>query len=70
MVGTYISGAMWDALCSRDAMVRLPEGVHTQIRKIKGAARRLELSFGRQPSVDEIAREAGLSSDEVSCVRL
>ena len=64
-VGTYISGAMWDALCSRDAMVRLPEGVHTQIRKIKAAARRLEHSFGHQPSVDDIACETGLSSDQV-----
>lgn len=63
--GRYISGAIWEARCRFDAMVRLPEDVHTKLSKIKKASYRLQGDLERQPSVDEIAREVGMSSDDL-----
>jgi RNA polymerase primary sigma factor len=49
-------------------MIRLPVDVGGAVRKVEGARERLEVEFGREPTVDELAAECGISSARLQSV--
>lgn len=48
------------------SLVHIPPQVHTELRKTKGAIRKLEFTLGREPSQEEISREARLPPERVN----
>ncbi len=53
------------AVANQSRTIRVPVHVHDRIRKIDRARRTLEAKLGREPSVEEVAKEAKLSVAEV-----
>jgi RNA polymerase primary sigma factor len=53
------------AVANQSRTIRVPVHVHDRIRKIDRARRTLEAKLGREPSEDEVAKEAKLSVAEV-----
>ena len=46
-------------------MVRIPRGIYEQVPAFQRALARLRIELGREPSRDEVARELGISKEDV-----
>src|SRR6478735_4531263 len=62
----WIRQAVQRSIANSGRTIRLPVHVSDRLRAIERARRSLEASLGREPSEDEIARAAELTSDAVS----
>lgn len=60
-----IKGAILDELRSLDWV---PRSIRSQARSIDSARTRLEATLHRQPSIDELAHEIGLGSDDITSI--
>src|SRR5215218_3348527 len=65
----WIRQAIQRGLADRGRMIRLPVNVAQRERKIARTERELAAKLGREPTVDEIAREAELDPEAVSEMR-
>jgi RNA polymerase primary sigma factor len=65
----WIRQAIQRGMATHGRTIRLPVNVAQRERKVSAAARRLEAELGRQPSVVEIARAAGLPAAQVAELR-
>jgi RNA polymerase primary sigma factor len=61
----WIRQAVQRAVANQSRTIRVPVHVHDRIRKIDRARRTLEAKLGREPSDEEVAKEAKLSVAEV-----
>jgi RNA polymerase primary sigma factor len=61
----WIRQAVQRAVANQSRTIRVPVHVHDRIRKIDRARRTLEAKLGREPSEEEVAKEAKLSVAEV-----
>jgi RNA polymerase primary sigma factor len=61
----WIRQAVQRAVANQSRTIRVPVHVHDRIRKIDRARRQLEAKHGREPSDEEVAKEAKLSLNEV-----
>ncbi len=61
----WIRQAVQRAVANQSRTIRVPVHVHDRIRKIDRARRTLEAKLGREPSDEEVAKEAKLSMAEV-----
>ncbi len=61
----WIRQAVSRALAEQGRTIRLPVHVADQVRRVTRARRTLGQKFNREPSVEEIAEEAGFSVDKV-----
>ena len=61
----WIRQAVSRALAEQGRTIRLPVHVADQVRRVTRARRTLGQKFNREPSVEEIADEAGFSVDKV-----
>jgi RNA polymerase primary sigma factor len=61
----YIRDKMARANRTMSRTIRLPENMHTRIRKIKSAKEALSQHFQREPTLDELAEGAGFTLDQV-----
>ena len=61
----WIRQAVQRAVANQSRTIRVPVHVHDRIRKIDRARRTLEAKLGREPSDEEVAKEAKLSLAEV-----
>jgi RNA polymerase primary sigma factor len=61
----WIRQAVQRAVANQSRTIRVPVHVHDRIRKIDRARRQLEAKNGREPSDEEVAKEAKLSLNEV-----
>ncbi len=61
----WIRQAVSRALAEQGRTIRLPVHVADQVRRVTRARRTLGQKFNREPSVDEIAEEAGFSPEKV-----
>ena len=62
----WIRQAITRALADQGRTIRLPVHVAEQVRKVMRARRVLAQKLNREPVVDEIAKEAGLTPERVS----
>ncbi|MGW6546406.1 sigma-70 family RNA polymerase sigma factor [Streptomyces massasporeus] len=65
----WIRQAIERGLAAHARSVRLPMHVVEQLQKIAKVERRLRLDLGREPSVEEVARESGLAEDRIGWLR-
>ena len=61
----WIRQAVQRAVANQSRTIRVPVHVHDRIRKIDRARRTLEAKLGREPSDEEVAKEAKISVAEV-----
>ena len=61
----WIRQAITRAIADRGRQIRIPVHVHERIRKIRQVRERLMQQTGREPTPDEIAREADLPMDSL-----
>ncbi len=61
----HISQAIWIAIAKTDAIVRLPYDVHKVLSRYSIVKTRLRMVIGRQPLLAEVAREMGVSQEQV-----
>jgi RNA polymerase primary sigma factor len=65
----WIRQALSRALVDKSRTIRIPGHVNAKLTKIRRAERGLQTRLGREPSVAEIARAAGVSCEEVDPIR-
>ena len=65
----WIRQALSRALADKSRTIRIPGHINAKLNKIRRAERGLETRLGREPSVAEIARAAGVPPEEVDRVR-
>jgi RNA polymerase primary sigma factor len=65
----WIRQAVARALADKSRTIRIPIHIVERLNRINATERRLRAELGRDPSVDEIAFAAGLSSGEVEEIR-
>ncbi len=62
----YIRYALWQALVDKNQLIRLPENIVRPLKQLHRAENRLLSVLGREPSLEEVAEEAGLSAAVVA----
>jgi RNA polymerase primary sigma factor len=62
----WIRQAISRAVADKGRTIRLPAPIFDRLNRVISAKRRLSQQLGREPSREEIAREVGLTRDEVS----
>jgi RNA polymerase primary sigma factor len=65
----WIRQAIQRGLADRGRTIRLPVNVAQRERKVATAERRLQGELGREPTLEEVARAAALSPEEVDDIR-
>jgi RNA polymerase primary sigma factor len=65
----WIRQAIWRALAEKSRAIRMPAHVVDRLNRITRVERRLLLQLGREPSAEEIGREAGMAAEEVDRIR-
>lgn len=62
----WIQHAITHAIAQKSRIVRVPVHLRDAGNRIRRASRRLSIELGREPSVDELAAETGLSPADVT----
>jgi RNA polymerase primary sigma factor/RNA polymerase nonessential primary-like sigma factor len=65
----WIRQAIERGLATHARSVRLPMHVVEQLHKLAKVERKLHLHLGREPTVEEVAREGGITEDRVTWLR-
>jgi RNA polymerase primary sigma factor len=65
----WIRQAVTRALADKARTIRIPVHVIEKLNKIGRAERKLTTALGHEPTIDEIAAETGIESDEVQSLR-
>jgi RNA polymerase primary sigma factor len=65
----WVRQAIQRGLADRGRTIRLPVHVLETAARVEGASRGLAQELGRRPSIEEIAREAGVSAAEASRIQ-
>ncbi|MDN0198783.1 sigma-70 family RNA polymerase sigma factor [Streptomyces sp. S.PNR 29] len=65
----WIRQAIERGLATHARTVRLPMHVVEQLQKLAKVERKLQLSLGREPTADEVAKESGIAADKVTWLR-
>ncbi|MEU0602667.1 sigma-70 family RNA polymerase sigma factor [Streptomyces sp. NPDC006393] len=65
----WIRQAIERGLATHARSVRLPMHVVEQLHKIAKVERKLQLHLGREPTVEEVARDGGVAEDRVAWLR-
>jgi RNA polymerase primary sigma factor len=66
----WIRQAITRAIADRGRQIRIPVHVHERIRKVRQVRDRLAQRTGREPTPEEIAREAGVRVDELGALEV
>jgi len=66
----WIRQAITRAIADRGRQIRIPVHVHERIRKVRQVRDRLAQQTGREPTPEEIAREAGVRVDELGALEV
>jgi RNA polymerase primary sigma factor len=69
-VARWIRSAMLRAIYSQERGIRLPDRVRKRLAKVTAAQAELVHTFGRQPSVNELAAHTGLTAEVVTSLLL
>jgi RNA polymerase primary sigma factor len=62
----WIKQAMTRAIADKSRTIRIPVHLGERIRKVRRVAQHLDGKLGRQPTVEEIATHAGMTTDMVT----
>jgi RNA polymerase primary sigma factor len=65
----WIRHAIGRALSDKSRIIRVPVHVQESYQRLTAVSRRLRASLGREPTVAEIAREAGVTPQSIESVR-
>jgi RNA polymerase primary sigma factor len=66
----WIRQAITRAIADRGRQIRIPVHVHERIRKVRQVRERLAQKTGREPTPEEIAREAGVKVEDLPALEV
>jgi len=66
----WIRQAITRAIADRGRQIRIPVHVHERIRKVRQVRERLAQTTGREPTPEEIAREAGVRVEDLGALEV